>query len=294
MFPQNLLVSDTSVSFYYQRIDRVPVRNLGHDWSLPVDGSTMDTEWQGLHPARDHLQVLNPESGYMQNCNIPPNTMIPDSPFRLDAQPGYLFSSAVCGTVLGGWTNQQAARAIKPFSQDRDVTVPETLASLSLPADSLRSVIAVVGDAELKTPMPGNVTVGFRFARYAKSFKEPQERPLYPVRQPYSFNPVKPKPFTAHRFESGQLKVASTPANSPRERSIEKCRSSGTTSPLRRILVFLLASKPILPLIRCLKPRSSFGPCDARLICKFTNWSSRLSRLPSIKVHDHPNSTKRH
>ena len=51
--------------------------------------------------------------------------------------------------------------------------VEETLASLSLPADSVRSVIAFVGDAEIKTPMPRNVTVGFGFARYVKSFAEP-------------------------------------------------------------------------------------------------------------------------
>lgn len=128
MFPQNLMVADTSGNIYYQRTGRVPVRDLGYDWSQPVDGSTRDTEWQGFHPASDHLQMLNPESGYMQNCNIPPDTMIPDSPFRLDAQPGYLFSSAVFGTALGGWTNQRAARAIELLSQDSDVTVPEALA----------------------------------------------------------------------------------------------------------------------------------------------------------------------
>ena len=129
IFPQNLMVADTSSNiYYYQRTGRIPVRDLGYDWSQPVDGSTRDTEWQGFHPASDHLQVLNPESGYMQNCNIPPDTMIPDSPFRLDAQPGYLFSNAVFGTALGGWTNQRAARAIELLSQDSNVTVPEALA----------------------------------------------------------------------------------------------------------------------------------------------------------------------
>ena len=100
------MVADTSGNIYYQRTGRVPVRDLGYDWSQPVDGSTRDTEWQGFHPASDHLQVLNPESGYMQNCNIPPDTMIPDSPFRLDAQPGYLFSSAVFGTAR--WLDKPA------------------------------------------------------------------------------------------------------------------------------------------------------------------------------------------
>ena len=42
------------------------------------------TEWQGLHDASEHLQVLNPPQGFMQNCNIPPDAMMPGSPFHLD------------------------------------------------------------------------------------------------------------------------------------------------------------------------------------------------------------------
>ena len=128
MFPQNVMVADTSGNIYYQRMGRVPVRDLDYDWSRPVDGSTSRTEWQGFHPASDHLQLLNPESGYMQNCNIPPDSMIPDSPFSLDAQPSYLFSSEAYGPALDGWTNQRGARAIELLSQDDDVTIEEALA----------------------------------------------------------------------------------------------------------------------------------------------------------------------
>lgn len=128
MFPQNVMVADTSGNIYYQRTGRIPVRDLAYDWSAPVDGSTWATDWQGFHPASDHLQLLNPESGYMQNCNIPPDAMIPDSPFRLDAQSDYLFSSAAHGPVFDGWTNQRGARAIELLSQDSDVTIEEALA----------------------------------------------------------------------------------------------------------------------------------------------------------------------
>ena len=128
MFPQNVMVADTSGNIYYQRTGRVPVRPEGYDWSRPVDGSTSATEWQGLHPASDHLQVLNPASGYLQNCNIPPDAMIPDSPFSLAAQPDYLFSSADHGESFDGWTNQRGARAIELLEADSDVTVEEALA----------------------------------------------------------------------------------------------------------------------------------------------------------------------
>ncbi len=128
MFPQNVMVADTSGNIYYQRTGRVPMRDLAYDWSLPVDGNTSATEWRGFHPAEDHLQVLNPDAGYMQNCNIPPDAMIPDSPFSLDAQPEYLFSSADYGPSRDGWINQRGARAIELLSQDSDVTVEEALA----------------------------------------------------------------------------------------------------------------------------------------------------------------------
>jgi acyl-homoserine lactone acylase PvdQ len=128
MFPQNVMVADTSGNIYYQRTGRVPVRDLAYDWSKPVDGSTAATEWQGFHPSSDHLQVLNPEAGYLQNCNIPPDAMIPDSPFAVDAQPHYLFSSAAYGSELDGWTNQRGARAIELLGQDSDVTVADALA----------------------------------------------------------------------------------------------------------------------------------------------------------------------
>lgn len=128
MFPQNVMVADTGGNIYYQRTGRVPIRPAGFDWSQPVDGSTSASDWQGLHPASDHLQVLNPAAGYLQNCNVPPDAMIPDAPFSLEAQPGYLYSSADHGERFAGWTNQRGARALALLGQDADVTVEEALA----------------------------------------------------------------------------------------------------------------------------------------------------------------------
>lgn len=127
MFPQNLMTADTQGNIYYQRTGRVPVRPADFDYSRPVDGSDPASAWQGLHPADEFLSVLNPQQGYMQNCNIPPDAMMVNSPFRLDAQPGYLFSSANYGPALDGWTNQRGARAVELLSQDDSVTVAEAL-----------------------------------------------------------------------------------------------------------------------------------------------------------------------
>lgn len=127
VFPQNVMVADTAGNIYYQRTGRVPVRDPQYDWSRPVDGSTSKTEWQGIHPASDHLQVLNPPQGYMQNCNIPPDAMVPDSAFSLDDHPGYLYSGPGYGPARAGWTNQRGARAIELLSADDSVTAEEAM-----------------------------------------------------------------------------------------------------------------------------------------------------------------------
>jgi acyl-homoserine-lactone acylase len=127
MFPQNLMAADTKGNIYYQRTGRVPVRPDGFDFSRPVDGSTSASEWQGIHPAGDLLSVLNPPQGYMQNNNIPPDAMMVGSPFRLDAQPGYLFSSGNYGPALDAWTNQRGARAVGLLEADPAVTIDAAL-----------------------------------------------------------------------------------------------------------------------------------------------------------------------
>lgn len=131
LFPQNVMVADTSGNIYYQRTGRVPVRDLAFDWSRPVDGSLQTSEWQGAHPASDHLQVLNPPQGYMQNCNIPPDAMMVDSPFTLASQPDYLYSGPGYGPSRAGWTSQRGARAVELLAGDDSVTVEEAKAYIN-------------------------------------------------------------------------------------------------------------------------------------------------------------------
>ena len=127
VFPQNVMVADTSGNIYYQRTGRVPRRPEGYDFSLPVDGSTSSTEWQGFHAASDHPQILNPDAGYMQNCNISPDRMLPNCPLQASDFRPYLFTDRGYGSQQGGWQNERGARALELLSADDSVTIEEAL-----------------------------------------------------------------------------------------------------------------------------------------------------------------------
>lgn len=133
LFPHNVMVADDSGNIYYQRTGRVPRRPAGGDWSRPVDGSTSKTEWLGLHPADDLLQVVNPPQGYMQNCNVPPDAMMEGSPFSPERTLLYLYADLTQSLAFGypsraGWTNSRGARAVELLKADDRISAEEAMA----------------------------------------------------------------------------------------------------------------------------------------------------------------------
>ena len=114
IMPQNVMIADTGGNIYYQRTGRVPIRPDGYDWRRPVDGSTSDTEWQGIHPASDLMSLLNPERGYMQNNNIGPDTMLVGSPLVPERYPAYLYNQPAL------YTHQRGASAIARLEAKRE------------------------------------------------------------------------------------------------------------------------------------------------------------------------------
>jgi acyl-homoserine lactone acylase PvdQ len=92
LMEQNMMFADTSGNIAYVRQGRAPIRPDGYDWNAPVPGHTSATAWKGVHGIDDMVQVFNPPSGYMQNCNISPAVMMKASPMTRDKYKPYLFN----------------------------------------------------------------------------------------------------------------------------------------------------------------------------------------------------------
>ncbi len=95
LMEQNVMVATVDGDIYYVRNGRVPIRPKGYDWRRPVPGHTRATEWLGIHPLDDLVQLHNPWQGYLQNCNCSPEHMTrfcPLVPARYADRP-YLYNA---------------------------------------------------------------------------------------------------------------------------------------------------------------------------------------------------------
>ena len=68
----NVTYADRDGNIFYAYNGAVPIRDEQFDWSKTVDGSNPATRWKGIHEFSDLPQVLNPEAGFVQNCNCSP------------------------------------------------------------------------------------------------------------------------------------------------------------------------------------------------------------------------------
>lgn len=113
---QNTIYADAAGNILYVYGGAIPRRSKGFDWSQPVDGSNPATEWQGYHRLDELPQVLNPSSGYVQNCNSSPFiTTSAGNPTR-GQYPAYMF-----GPQDGDLRASMARRIIsrpEPFTFD--------------------------------------------------------------------------------------------------------------------------------------------------------------------------------
>lgn len=107
---------DGNIAYIYN--GKIPVRSEDYDWSKYLPGDTSETLWSEYISFDDMPMVINPESGFVQNCNNSPyfSTVGPENPKEED------FSK-----TLGIEThlNNRGQRALEQFGGDDSITWEE-------------------------------------------------------------------------------------------------------------------------------------------------------------------------
>ena len=88
----NTVFADAEGNIAYYHGNFIPKRNREFDYSKPVDGSKPETDWKGLHEVDENILVVNPETGWIQNCNSTPFSSAGDFSPRSEDYPSYMAS----------------------------------------------------------------------------------------------------------------------------------------------------------------------------------------------------------
>ncbi len=86
----NTVFADGSGNIAYFHGNFMPKRDPKFNWAGVVDGSDPATEWQGLHTFDEMIQVRNPATGWIQNCNSTPFTVSGSASPRRTDFPSYM------------------------------------------------------------------------------------------------------------------------------------------------------------------------------------------------------------
>jgi acyl-homoserine lactone acylase PvdQ len=86
----NTVFADSQGNIAYFHGNFVPKRNPGFDFSQPVDGSDPATDWLGLHEVDELVTLLNPPTGWIQNCNSTPFTAAGEFSPKHENYPAYM------------------------------------------------------------------------------------------------------------------------------------------------------------------------------------------------------------
>jgi acyl-homoserine-lactone acylase len=116
----NTVYADSHGNIAYWHGNFMPVRNTEFDWSKPVDGSNPETDWKGLHETEEMIHILNPENGWIQNCNSTPFTASGASSPKKEEFPSYMAPDA---------ENARGIHAIMVLEGQKDFTLEKLIAS---------------------------------------------------------------------------------------------------------------------------------------------------------------------
>ena len=86
----NTVYADAEGNIAYFHGNFIPRRDTLYDYKNPVEGWDPKTDWKGLHTVDESILLLNPENGWLQNCNSSPFTAALEFSPRKQDYPGYM------------------------------------------------------------------------------------------------------------------------------------------------------------------------------------------------------------
>ncbi len=110
----NTVFADAEGNIAYYHGNFIPVRDTQFNYRQPVDGSNPATDWQGLHPVDEAITILNPENGWIQNCNSTPFTAAGEYSPKKENYPNYMSIDS---------ENFRAVNAIDLLKKTNDLTL---------------------------------------------------------------------------------------------------------------------------------------------------------------------------
>lgn len=120
----NTVYADKHGTIAYWHGNFMPRRDTTFHWDQPVDGSNPRTDWQGLHPVDAIVQVKNPASGWIQNCNATPFTVSGGSSPVPSRYPAYMAPDA---------ENYRGLNAVRVLSRRSTFTLDTLIAAANDP-----------------------------------------------------------------------------------------------------------------------------------------------------------------
>ncbi|ARV10693.1 acylase [Winogradskyella sp. PC-19] len=114
----NTVYADAEGNIGYFHGNFIPKRDTSFNYRQPVDGSNPKTDWQGLHDVEDHITLLNPENGWLQNCNSTPFTAAAENSPKAEDYPNYMSLNR---------ENYRGVHAIDLLSKGKDYTLDSVI-----------------------------------------------------------------------------------------------------------------------------------------------------------------------
>ncbi|MDN5202496.1 acylase [Fulvivirgaceae bacterium BMA10] len=114
----NTVYADAEGNIAYYHGNFIPKRNTQFDWTQPLDGSDPATDWQGLHTVEEMITVLNPENGWIQNCNSTPFTAAGSYSPNPEDYPSYMAPDR---------ENFRGIHAIRVLENKKDFTIEKLI-----------------------------------------------------------------------------------------------------------------------------------------------------------------------